>query len=254
MRHQDALIVCTPITSRIIEVMNGIPPEKCLLVEPGQILALDKVQVHIIDANHCLGSCMFVFESENQKEVYTGDFRFNTEMREHKDLLIFPNICWMDQTFNDPRFVFPSQREAIDEIVQIMLGHSEEDIFIGCYTIGKEKILDIMAKIRKTKVYAPTRLRKIYKALELDFVTDDFSNTSLFAYSSSFLQKPTQKYSKTLLNKILKGIRLFPTGWACLNSDRPEEGIYFVPYSEHNDYPRLRSFIEMIQPEVTKPI
>lgn len=254
MKQKDALIVCTPATSRIIRVTEGIPPEKCLLVKPGQILALDGTQIHIVDANHCIGSVMYIFESDNQKEVYTGDFRFNAKMQKQKDLLAFPDICWMDQTFYNPRFVFPSQREAIDQIVQIMIHHSEDDIFLGCYTVGKEKILEIMTKIRKTKIYAPKKLRRVYEALGLDFITEDRSNVSLFAYTSHFLQNPSRKFSKNIMERVLDGVRIFPTGWACINTSRPDDKMYFVPYSEHNDYQRLKGFIKLIQPKKIIPI
>ena len=61
------------------------------------------------------------------------------------------------------------------------------------------------------------------------------------------MQKPNRRYSKKLINKILDGVRVFPTGWAAIRFDSPEERMFYVPYSEHNDYERLCQFMDMLK-------
>ena len=64
------------------------------------------MQVKIIDANHCPGSCMFLLEGYFGTILHTGDFRFDPKILEHiKDNKI--DTLYLDDTFCSPEYDFP---------------------------------------------------------------------------------------------------------------------------------------------------
>ena len=90
----DVTIVCSEETASAIRVLCNIQKEKCLIITPNQSLDFDNFLVHAIDANHCIGSLMYVIESKTGlKEIYTGGFRMGPSIREERDL--FRGAKWI---------------------------------------------------------------------------------------------------------------------------------------------------------------
>ena len=61
----------------------------------------------------------------------------------------------LDNTFCDPVFDFPPQQECVQLIIQIIENHLQDkdlQVFIYCYTIGKEEICVDLAKKFNTKI------------------------------------------------------------------------------------------------------
>ena len=142
----DVTIVCSKETFAVIKILYGIPREKCLIVSPNQSLDFDSYIIHAIDANHCVGSLMFVIESkEGFKEVYTGDFRLGAPVIEEINLIKNANHLWLDNTYGkNPIFEFPTREDQISEIITLILSegnYPERDIWIAAYQIGKELLL-----------------------------------------------------------------------------------------------------------------
>ncbi len=123
LSSSDATIVCSRETAAALKVLHRIPKEKCLIMDTNQSLDFDDFVVHAIDANHCLGSLMFVIDStEHIKEVYTGDFRLGTPILDELDLLSNADHLWVDYTYGkNPKYKFPSRKDLISEILALML-------------------------------------------------------------------------------------------------------------------------------------
>ena len=123
------------------------------------------VRVRAFDANHIIGSCMFLFEGSFGKVLYTGDFRFTEEML-HNEYLYPPHkknpknkaisiqidLLILDNTFCDPIYSFPTQSDAFIEIVKIVQDHPLSKIVLFLYNVGKEEILVKLAHIFSTAV------------------------------------------------------------------------------------------------------
>jgi DNA cross-link repair 1A protein len=56
------VIYCSPITKRLLVYKNRIPTERVQPLELDQRHVIDGIGVTLIDANHCPGAVMILFE------------------------------------------------------------------------------------------------------------------------------------------------------------------------------------------------
>ncbi|MFX0149617.1 MAG: MBL fold metallo-hydrolase [Candidatus Hodarchaeota archaeon] len=247
----DATLVCSHETAAIIKVIHNIPREKCLIIKPNQSLSFDKFIVHALDANHCLGSLLFVIESsKGLKEVYTGDFRLGPPIMDELNLLQGANHLWVDYTYGkESLFQFPSREKIISEILTFILSEGdfpEKDIWIAAYKIGKELLLKTISEALKTKIWASDQKVKIYKEIggEWDFFTND--QECFIRVGSRRMVEDLKGIKEEDKAKMMDALRISPTGWAIrLNNKRLD--VHFFPYSDHCSFSEVRKFIELVK-------
>ncbi len=244
----DATIVCSKETAAVIKVLYGIPQEKCLVIRPNQSLDFDNFIVHALDANHCLGSMIFVIESkEGLKEVYTGDFRLGPPIFDELSLIRGADHLWVDYTYGtDPIFRFPSREEIISEIVSFILAENypERDVWIAAYQIGKELLLRTISEALKVKIWASDLKVKIYKEIggEWDIFTNDI-DSGVYVGSRRMVEG-LHGINKQNQTKMLDALRISPTGWSAhLRQKRLD--VHFFPYSDHCSYSEVHNFVEL---------
>jgi DNA cross-link repair 1A protein len=88
--------------------------------------------VTLIDANHCPGSVLFVFDIQHSdaiwtRHLHTGDFRANPEMCLHP-LLRQPDnptidTLYLDTTYLNAKYGFPAQEECIQAACRAVESH-----------------------------------------------------------------------------------------------------------------------------------
>ncbi|KDN52108.1 hypothetical protein K437DRAFT_232964 [Tilletiaria anomala UBC 951] len=140
-------IYCTRTTANMMRLRVGVAEQyiKVLDLEtPTLIPDTGGITVTCIDANHCPGSCLFLFEgpqtadilpssykpsSPNPSRVYRylhcGDFRASPVHAHHpmikgKKL----DIIYLDTTYLNPRYCFPAQEQVVEacaELVRVQL-------------------------------------------------------------------------------------------------------------------------------------
>ena len=138
------------------------------------------VTVTLLEANHCPGAIMFLFEVGNRYILHVGDFRWNRQVMEAQAPLrpFFKERSitelYLDTTYCDPKYDLPAQEAAIEETIQVAETHvkqarsRKEDLLLlfGAYTIGKERIYMSVAERLKMKVYVDRRRYRVLSALE----------------------------------------------------------------------------------------
>lgn len=257
LSSQDATIVCSKETAAVLKVLHRIPKEKCLLIDTNQSLDFDDFVIHAVDANHCLGSLMFVIESsENRKEVYTGDFRLGKPILDELELIQGADHLWVDYTYGDmPRYNFPSRKDLISEILSLMLAdgnYPHKEIWIAAYQIGKEKLLKTISDALKVKIFAPEKKVQIYKEIGggWDIFTDN-PDSGICVESRRRVENLTGLDQRTEA-RLINSLRISPTGWAVeLVSKRLD--VHYFPYSDHCSFNEVNQFIELANAqEITK--
>lgn len=168
------------------------------------------VSVTLIDANHCPGSVVFLFElPDGRKHLHTGDFRYTPDLlsahggllrkaanvpqflagdEEVEERKIGLTTCYLDTTYCDPTYTFPTQAAAVEFCVAAAKSegfNGTSTLFlVGSYTIGKEKVMLALSKAMDKPIYVEPAKHKILEQLEMsaeDFArfTTDASATNL---------------------------------------------------------------------------
>lgn len=175
------------------------------------------VRFTFLDANHCPGSSLILFQVLKTEKAYlhTGDMRFDRskmldceELRPYMrddirkiaeekfpstvDIQPKKQLClesiFIDTTYCDPFYTFPKQTEAIEfisELLSMKLNNSSSKkylILIGTYLIGKERIAEGISKRTGKKIFVTYDKYKTLECLELPYMnifTMDISATNI---------------------------------------------------------------------------
>jgi predicted metal-dependent RNase len=156
---------------------------------------------------HCPGAVQFLFASPGSKAkryVHTGDFRYTESMTRDPNLLEFvrADAVFLDTTYCNPKFTFPSQEDSVDYIVNAIKRVKEESsvsrqrvlCLIATYAVGKEKILLEVAQRCGCSIHVDSRKMKILTLL--GFVA---AKTWLLIARASLMGRMLLCYQQSLL-------------------------------------------------------
>lgn len=130
-------IYCSKVTANLVKQQLKVDPKYVIPLqfeERFEVSGTQGVAVTMIPANHCPGSSLFLFEKvvgkgsnpKVQRVLHCGDFRACPAHIAHP--LLMPDIvdsitgktkqqkidvCYLDTTYLNPRYAFPSQEEVI---------------------------------------------------------------------------------------------------------------------------------------------
>ena len=279
-------IYCTKITAKLVHHILNVPLEVLHILPLNTPVAIQGVKVTALDANHCPGACMFLFEPAGEiPTLHTGDCRLVGEkMRSMQALSKVRGKVHLilDTTYCQPKYTFPSQEQVVDAIVKVILAEVASNpkvlVLVGTYTIGKEVVFFRIAEALGRKVYIGANKRRVVKCLELDsrrsaLVTPNDMETNVHAVPLGYTrsQQRMEGILKHYKNKFTGIVAVCPTGWSQdkLSGRGPSAGrsrhpaasnnfvscrkkgkvvTYSVPYSEHSSYDEMRTFVSWLQP------
>ncbi|GFP93757.1 5' exonuclease apollo [Phtheirospermum japonicum] len=237
------------------------------LTAPSSGSATD-VYVKAIDAQHCPGSVMYLFRGEFGCKLYTGDFRWEkngNRVENARSMLLDAlkneklDIMYLDNTYCNPTYTFPSREVAAKQVVDIITSHPNHDIIIGIDSLGKEDLLLYISRTLNIKIWVwPERLQIMHL---LGFHKNFTTQTSLTRVRAV----PRYSFSiETLegLNMLRPTIGIMPSGlpWASPKKkdhskdisgsakSNHNEYIFVVPYSDHSCFSEIQEFIELLRP------
>ena len=254
-------IYCSEVTRKLVIAKLGVNSDLVvgLPLDEGVIIKLDEagketMTVTLVDANHCPGSVMFIFEGYFGRILYTGDFRYCERFRTHSAIQGKQfDVLYLDNTYCDPRCVFPSRTQATVNILDVIRNHPECKVAIGLHYLGKEMLLHTIALMFKTWIGVdPSRLETL-KLLEMPNVfTCEVDRVRIRVVKSQEITKNNVQF----WNSQEPTIAILPT---CLfvGSTNPfanVENVFVFPYSDHSSFEELRKFVQNVQPRTIIPI
>ncbi|XP_025047708.1 5' exonuclease Apollo [Alligator sinensis] len=203
-----------------------------------------------IDAHHCPGSVMFLFEGDFGVVLYTGDFRYTPAMLKEPVLMNQKQIdvLYLDNTNCDPALVLPSREQATEQIKELIKAHPKYQVKIGIYTLGKESLLTELSLTFNTWiVVSPARLA----VLELldkhhPFTTWEDSGWIHVVEPSEIRWKSVRHW-----NQQRPTIAILPTGRPL---KRTHPNMHIIPYSDHSSFSELCEFVQWLKPCSVIPI
>ncbi|XP_077191062.1 5' exonuclease Apollo [Paroedura picta] len=244
-------IYCSPITGQILHLKLKVAECWIRPLEVGQshVMPMDSIgqetmTVTLIDANHCPGSVMFLFEGYFGVILYTGDFRYNPDMQQEPALknskLI--NVLYLDTTNCYPECILPSRQKATEQIKELIRAHPNHLVKIGTYTLGKESLLVQLAQEFGTWIVVSPRKLELIKLLELEnvFRTEEEAGWIHVVDFSEICQANMINW-----NQRHPTIAILPTSRA-VKINHPDA--YIVPYSDHSSFQELQDFVAWLKP------
>ncbi|XP_023916627.2 DNA ligase 6 isoform X1 [Quercus suber] len=277
------IIFSSPTTALLLNRVLKLPSPFVVPLPLRQTVVIDGCQITLIDANHCPGAVQFFFNipgPNGGRYVHTGDFRFSDSMRFDSFLTQFigSDAVFLDTTYCNPKFVFPSQDESIDYVVSVIDrvrvgGDSLRDVLflVATYVVGKERILLEIARRCNRKIHVDARKMEVLRVLgygESGLFTEDVCESDVHVVGWNVLGetwpyfRPNFVKMKEIMDErgYSKVVGFVPTGWtyevkrnkfAVRTKDSFE--IHLVPYSEHSNYDELREYVKLLKPKRVIP-
>lgn len=203
-------------------------------------------------------------------------------MRSDPNLLEFvgADAVFLDTTYCNPKFTFPSQEESVEYVVNTIKQVKEESeaagervlFLIATYVVGKEKILLEVARRCGCMIHVDSRKMKILTGLgfggEKGVFTEDAAASDVHVTGWNILGEtwPYFRPNFVKMKEIMmergytKAVSFVPTGWMY---ETKKEGfavrvkdslkIHLVPYSEHSSYDELREYVKFLHPKQVIP-
>eukprot|EP00775_Hariotina_reticulata_P012755 gene12755-12884_t len=274
-------IYCSAVSARLLALEKGLHSPLVQVLPIERPVVIDGVTVTAIDANHCPGALMLLFEVPNQADsvraglasdvtriLHTGDCRWRDELWSGSCLAHKPvDILMLDTTYAIPRYTFPPQEQAIQMMVQVMreaLVEEPSSLFVvGSYHIGKERAYLGAAQALGIQVYAPASKRRVLELLDLpsqqlQLLTAD-KGAQLHVGSMGSNPANLKPYLQEAGCRWKRVVGFRPTGWSFRSSGGLQvwrdgsAAVYGVPYSEHSSFNELRACVGTLKPKKLIP-
>ncbi|KAA0714049.1 5' exonuclease [Triplophysa tibetana] len=250
-------IYCSPLTAKLLKLKLQVKEKWIRPLEVGEshMLLLDdlgkeRMTVTLIDANHCPGAVMFLFQGYFGTILYTGDFRYTPSMLREECLRnnITIDVLYLDNTNRDPTRALPSRNLATQQIKEIIRAHPGYTVVIGLYSLGKESLLVKLAMEFKTWVEVDVERLETLRVLELP---DIFTTESGAGRIRVVSQSEINASNLLAWNKEQPTIAILPTSRPMVSS---HPNVHVVPYSDHSSYQELEDFVSALRPASLVPI
>ena len=139
-------IYCSALTGRMLRATIGVKAKLIHTIEVGESIEVEGARVTALDAGHCPGALMFLFEAEGHRALHTGDCRASPDVVAAAVAAVCGppargglDILYLDTTYASPRWDFPPQPESLSmmqRIVEAELAREPRTLFIvGSYSV-----------------------------------------------------------------------------------------------------------------------
>lgn len=261
-------IYLSKITSLLVKAFIGVPEEFHNVVQVNVPFYIEDVRITPIDANHCPGALLFLFQFPNGRNVlHTGDFRANDEMVEKLwEWDVKLDLVYLDTTYLHTKRRMPPQEESIEFLLKNVQRYLEDNIgekfliIVGAYLIGKEKVWMSIVKRFNFKVFLEKERLKAFKEIctcspehfdiYKNHVTESIGEADVRVVSMIQMSYPNLRdflsENQDTFNTILGVVA---SGWENQKYSPGRISLLHVQYSEHSSYDELENFIVKTLPK-----
>ncbi|XP_072174758.1 5' exonuclease Apollo-like [Diadema setosum] len=254
-------IYCSELTGKIVVARCGVVEEliRPLTVGEAHIIPLDEerketMTVTLIDANHCPGATMFLFEGYFGRFLYTGDFRYQPVMSKN-DLLALQrpvDRLYLDNTYNHSSFEFPSEADCRLAIMKVIGDHPYVDVVIGMHQLGKEDLLEDIAAFLDEEIQVTPERMALLKLIGCKpvFTTEKRRITVVQQHTVSW--SAVERWNDIFPTIVIIPSAIFGTHRKSILTDHPN--VFIIPYSSHSSYSELENFVRRVKPKKIIPV
>jgi mRNA degradation ribonuclease J1/J2 len=259
---------CSAVTAQLLRIRTQCPQRVLAEHEIGDtfVLAGGDVSVTLLDANHCPGAAMALFELESHTVLYTGDFRFHPKMMAQPsiarivgriDLVVF------DSTFCNPVLKFPKKDRSIDALKQVLMEQGErvDRVYIALEMLGCEEVLVTVAQEMGIKFYIDPNLQRTEQLVVMESTNGCITENPETKYHiiANYMISKVKRDSSSKL--IIKPSTLWFARKA-INFRTNIEGnisirdgnVHHILFSMHSDFFEIYDFISALRPQNIQPM
>ncbi|XP_076035054.1 uncharacterized protein LOC143021449 isoform X2 [Oratosquilla oratoria] len=269
------MIYCNRITGNLVRERLKMPDSYLHILPMEESTVVHGVEVTLLEANHCPGAAMILFKlTSGQTFLHVGDFRAHPKMESYPALWNNPvHTLYLDTTYCNPMYSFPSQEEVIEKCVLIAEDHNQQNpksfIAVGSYTIGKERVFKAIAEALNCKIWVSADKHRTLRCIGdqeiLNCITSNKLQAKIHVLPMKELNlRSLKNYLETLKPQYDTVVGIKPTGWEHANNisenlndiEPHKQGnvfLYGIPYSEHSSYEELKRFVQFVQPKKIIP-
>ena len=259
-RHK---IYCSEVTKKLLVQMIGVNANLVDTIELGVPRRFDGENpqsgfvVTLLDANHCPGAVMFLFEGSFGRILHTGDFRADTLLFDDlkAQQIGHVDLVYLDNTYYGNNLNFPSRDVATKQVIRIIKEYPNHQILIITYNLGKEQLLVNIALFFQEWIIVSEEKFLILKILQMPNM---FTTKAKRGRIRVAVAKELKKQDLRIWIESMPTIAIFPT---CMfnKENHPYktkiwEEIFFVPYSDHSNHEEIVKFLKLIKPDRVSPI
>lgn len=208
-------------------------------VQFNESFEINGVVITFLPAGHMLGSAQILMEFAQEKYLYTGDFKLQSDESCEPFQFAKCDHLITETTFADPAYIHPN---PIDEIKR--LAETEENILIGAYAIGKaQRVTRLLSNHCPEKaLYVHPDLHSYHQIYEQYGMSlgnwQPYSKQEFTQQKNCVCVLPPNQFSRFSRNKAV--IRYFATGWkrSFFRCDR------ILSISDHADWNDLLTLVK----------
>jgi len=228
-----------------------------------------------IDANHCPGSVMFLFDGEFGKILHTGDFRWDDAMQTALPLaevaMVGINRLYTDATFAHPKVRFPPKHLSISRLLDALREREQyERVYLAFSGLGSEEMLVGVSQEFKSKIYIdqnlmPKRYLELTTLASLrPYLSTEYPEKHKFHLCPSlgfrkfmkerdspttlFIKASAMWHARTLMESHRIGLQniseVAMDAWGALH----------ILFSMHSDYHEIEKLVRLVRPVSIHPI
>ncbi|VDP36064.1 unnamed protein product [Soboliphyme baturini] len=257
-------IYCSEVTAKILayffnferDVLHPLQLNETHPLTWGSDPESECATVTAIDAEHCPGSVMYLFEGHFGRVVCTGDFRL-------EDCSVVPERWWSspvdkmyfddyaydwEESVSKESLHWPSRDKAREEALNILRGHLPDKVFLVMpqQKLGKEELLIAIAQTFGVHILAPKERVDIAKLIGLpDVFTNDpvAARMELISLRSikAALRSAAAANGSVIILLLTTVVRKRPFLQELLSAPF----VFWIPYCDHCNPTELDNFINL---------
>ncbi len=213
----------------------------------------DVFDLILLPAGHIFGSAMALVETEEQRLLFTGDFKLRPGRSAERCEPGRADVLVMETTFGRPQYTFPPTEAVLRSIVRFCreaLDNDETPVLLG-YSLGKSQELLCSlgdAGFQLMLHGSVFRLTQIYEQFGQCF--PGYERYERGAARGKILLCPPNVINSAMLRNLGRTRTAILTGWAVDPNCRYRyQCDAAFPLSDHADFPELLELVKRVQPK-----
>jgi putative mRNA 3-end processing factor len=245
-------ILATPATTRFFNLRQG--EADTIILDYGQTLPLDGLNISLYPAGHILGSAMIRVERDGHSLLYSGDFKLKPSLSCESIQIPHADILIMESTYGHPDYVFNHSRDTMAaeliDFINDCFGRGCTPVVLA-YSLGKAQ--------EAMKIVGDSGYNVLVQqsAWQMAQVYEDhgihFNNCRPWDETAPAPQHVVVMAPHLIRTRMVRNLGRHKTvllsGWGNGFNPMHNSADHVIALSDHADFDELFQFIDQVKPQ-----